>query len=44
VTRAAVIRDPAIPAGIAQFSAIQAVSLLLGVEVTPIGVHDVRNE
>jgi putative ABC transport system substrate-binding protein len=41
VTRAAVIRDPATPAGIAQFSAIQAVAPPLGVEVTPIGVHDV---
>jgi putative tryptophan/tyrosine transport system substrate-binding protein len=41
VTRAAVIRDPAIVAGTAQFSAIQAVAPSLGVEVTPIGVHDI---
>jgi putative ABC transport system substrate-binding protein len=41
VTRAAVIRDPALVAGIAQFSAIQAVAPTLGVEVTPIGVHDI---
>ena len=37
----AVIRDPAISAGTAQFSAIQAVAPSLGVEVTPIGVHDI---
>jgi putative ABC transport system substrate-binding protein len=41
VTRAAVIRDPAISVGTAQFSAIQTVAPSLGVEVTPIGVHDV---
>jgi putative ABC transport system substrate-binding protein len=41
VTRAAVIRDPAISAGTAQFSAIQAVAPALGVEVTPIGEHDI---
>jgi putative ABC transport system substrate-binding protein len=40
VTRAAVIRDPAISVGTAQFSAIQAVAPSLGVEVIPIGVHD----
>jgi putative ABC transport system substrate-binding protein len=41
VTRAAVIRDPDTPVGIGQFSAIQAVAPPLGVEVTPIGVHDI---
>jgi putative ABC transport system substrate-binding protein len=41
VTRAAVIRDPALVTVIAQFSAIQAVAPSLGVEVTPIGVHDI---
>jgi putative ABC transport system substrate-binding protein len=41
VTRAAVLRNPATPAGIGQFSAIQAVAPSLGVEVSPIGVHDV---
>jgi putative ABC transport system substrate-binding protein len=41
VTRAAVIRDPNTPVGIGQFSAIQAVAPPLGVEVTPIGVHDI---
>ena len=40
VTRAAVIRDPAISVGTAQFGAIQAVAPSLGVEVIPIGVHD----
>jgi putative tryptophan/tyrosine transport system substrate-binding protein len=41
VTRAAVIRDPAISVGTAQYSAIQAVAPSLGVEVTPIGVDDI---
>jgi putative ABC transport system substrate-binding protein len=41
VTRAAVIRDPDNRVGIGQFSAIQAVAPPLGVEVTPIGVHNV---
>jgi putative ABC transport system substrate-binding protein len=40
-TRAAVIRDPDTPVGIGQFSAIQAVAPPLGVEVTPIGVHEI---
>jgi putative ABC transport system substrate-binding protein len=40
VTRVAVLRNPAIPAGIGQFSAIQAVAPALGVQVTPIGVQD----
>jgi putative ABC transport system substrate-binding protein len=41
VTRAAVIRDPDTPVGIGQFSAIQAVAPPLGVEVTPISVHEI---
>jgi putative ABC transport system substrate-binding protein len=41
LTRAAVIRDPAYVSALAQFSAIQAVARALGVEVTPIGVHDI---
>jgi putative ABC transport system substrate-binding protein len=41
VARVAVIRDPALSAGTAQFGAIQAVAPALGVEVTPIGVHDI---
>jgi putative ABC transport system substrate-binding protein len=40
VTRAAVIRDPAFVVAFAQFGAIQAVAPSLGVEVTPISVHD----
>jgi ABC-type uncharacterized transport system substrate-binding protein len=40
VTRAAVIRDPAIASGIGQFGAIQALAPSLGVEVTPFNVRD----
>ena len=40
MTRAAVLRDPAIPAGIGQFGAIQAVAPSLGVEVSPVNVRD----
>jgi putative ABC transport system substrate-binding protein len=40
VTRAAVIRDPAISAGIGQFAAIQSVAPSLGVEVIPVNVRD----
>ena len=40
VTRAAVLRDPAITAGIGQFAVIQAVAPSLGVEVSPIDVRD----
>ena len=40
VTRAAVLRDPAIAAGIGQFGAIQAVAPSLGVEVSPVNVRD----
>jgi ABC-type uncharacterized transport system substrate-binding protein len=41
VTRAAVIRDPAISGGIGQFTAIQAVARSLEVEVSPVNVRDV---
>jgi putative ABC transport system substrate-binding protein len=41
LTRAAVLRDVTNPAGIAQFSAIQAVASSLGVVVSPISVRDV---
>jgi putative ABC transport system substrate-binding protein len=41
VTRAAVIRNPDTSFGIGQFSVIQAVAPALGVEVTPIGLHDI---
>jgi putative ABC transport system substrate-binding protein len=40
VTRAAVIRDPGIVAGIGQWSAIQAVAPSFGVELSPVGVRD----
>jgi len=40
VTRAAVIRDAARPAGGAQFAVIQAAAPSFGVEVRPVGVHD----
>jgi putative ABC transport system substrate-binding protein len=40
VSRVAVIRDPAISAGIGQFGAIQAVASSLGVEVSPVNVRD----
>jgi putative ABC transport system substrate-binding protein len=40
VTRAGVLRDPAITAGIGQFGVIQSVAQALGVEVRPINVRD----
>jgi putative tryptophan/tyrosine transport system substrate-binding protein len=40
VTRAAVLRDPAIAAGPGQFGAIQAVAPSLGVESRPVNVRD----
>ena len=40
VTRVAVIRDPSVPAGSGGFAAIQMVATSVGVELTPIGVHD----
>src|SRR5262249_5299827 len=40
VTRAAVLRDPAIASGIGQLAAIQGVAPALGVELRPVGVHD----
>jgi putative ABC transport system substrate-binding protein len=42
VTRAAVLRDPTIPAGIGQFAVIQAVAPSQGLEVTAINVSDER--
>jgi putative ABC transport system substrate-binding protein len=41
VTRAAVIRDPAVAVGLGQFGAIQAVAPSLGLEVTPVNVGHV---
>jgi putative tryptophan/tyrosine transport system substrate-binding protein len=40
VTRAAVLRDPAITAGIGQFAVIQSVASSVGVEVSPVNVRD----
>jgi len=40
VTRVAVLRDPAITAGIGQFAIIQSVAPSLGVEVSPINMSD----
>jgi putative ABC transport system substrate-binding protein len=40
VTRAAVLRDTASPAGNAQFGAIQAMAPSLGVEVSPVNMRD----
>ena len=40
VTRAAVLRDPAITAGIGQFGAIQTAAPSFGVEVSPVNVRD----
>ncbi len=40
VTRVAVLRDPATPAGGGQFTAVEAVAPSLGVEVSPVDVRD----
>jgi putative tryptophan/tyrosine transport system substrate-binding protein len=40
VTHAAVLRDPAITAGIGQFAVIQSVARSVGVEVSPVNVRD----
>jgi putative tryptophan/tyrosine transport system substrate-binding protein len=40
VTRAVVIRDPAITAGVGQFAAIQSVAPSFGVELKPVNVRD----
>ena len=42
VSRAAVLRDPAIASGIGQFGAVQAAAPSLGMELSPIDVHDER--
>jgi putative tryptophan/tyrosine transport system substrate-binding protein len=39
-TRAAVIRDPAIPSGIGQWGAIQTAAPSVGVEVSPVNIRD----
>ena len=40
VTRAAIIRDPAITAGIGEFGSIQSVAPSVGIEVSPLNVRD----
>jgi putative ABC transport system substrate-binding protein len=40
ITRAAVLRDPTIPAGIGEFGAIQAVAPSFGMELRPLDVRD----
>ena len=40
MTRAAVLRDPAIASGIGQFGAVQIVAPSLGVQVNPVDVRD----
>ena len=40
LTRAAVLRDPAIASGIGQFAAVQAVAPSLGVELSAVDVRD----
>ena len=42
VTRAAVLRDPAIASGIGQFGAVQAVAPSLRMELSPVDVRDAR--
>ena len=40
MTRVAVVRDPANPAGIAMFGAMQAAAQPLGIQLTPISTHN----
>jgi putative tryptophan/tyrosine transport system substrate-binding protein len=40
VTRAAVLRDPAVASGIGQFGAVQIVAPALGVQLTPVDVRE----
>jgi putative tryptophan/tyrosine transport system substrate-binding protein len=42
VTRAVVLRDPAVASGIGQFGAVQIVAPALGVQLTPVDVRDAR--
>ena len=44
VTRAAVLRDPALTSGIGQFSVIQSVAPSVGLEVSPINLRDDAGE
>src|SRR6266545_3107227 len=40
VTRAAVLRDPALPAGVGQFAVIQSVASSIGLDVRPVNLRD----
>ncbi len=40
VTRAAILRDPAITSGIGQFAVIESVAPSFGVDVIPVDIHD----
>jgi putative ABC transport system substrate-binding protein len=40
VRRVAILRDPTLPAGLAQFGAIQSMASSFGVEVSPIDTRD----
>ena len=40
VTRAAILRDPAITSGIGQFAVIESVALSVGVDVIAVDIHD----
>src|SRR5262245_59840543 len=40
VTRAAIVRDPAITAGIGMWGAIQAAAPSLGIDVMPVNIHE----
>jgi putative tryptophan/tyrosine transport system substrate-binding protein len=44
VTRAAVLWDPAVPAGIGQFAVIQSVAPSLGVDLTPVDLREVEQD
>ena len=43
VSRVAVLRDPTIASGIGQFGAVQAAAPSLGMELSPVDVHDERD-
>ena len=43
VMHAGIVRDPSLPSGLGQFSAIEAVAPVLGVEVSPIDVRTARD-
>ncbi len=40
VTRAAILRDPTVPAGLGQFAAIQTAAVSLGIEISSLNVRD----